>query len=199
MFAAVVLGAAQGARHSLEPDHLAAVSVLITGHRGARRSAWLGAVWGFGHTVSLVLMSIVLVVLGRALPDSADRAFNGLVGVVLVALGIRTLVTRPRPEQVRPVRTTLQALSVGALHGLAGTSALTAVVFAALPTALERLVYITLFGVGSIAGMAAVSALAGLWLGRVLQPRLLAGLGIAIGLFSIGIGAQLLLSTLGLL
>jgi hypothetical protein len=55
---------AQGARHSFEPDHIAAVSVLIGDSRSAWRSAWLGAIWGIGHTVSLVAMCVAVVGFG---------------------------------------------------------------------------------------------------------------------------------------
>lgn len=197
MWSAIALGALQGARHSLEPDHLAAVSVLIRDSRSARRSAWLGAVWGGGHTVSLIAMSVALVAVGDALPGSADRAFTFLVAGVLIVLGARSISSHHRPDKARTVRTSLQALCIGALHGLAGTSALTAAVFAALPTSHERLVYISLFGVGSIAGMAAVSGFAGLWLGRVARPWLARALGITIGLMSIGIGIHTALVAAG--
>ncbi|MGE0400285.1 MAG: hypothetical protein AB7T06_26460 [Kofleriaceae bacterium] len=197
MLSAIALGAAQGARHSLEPDHLAAVSVLIKESRSAQRSAFLGAVWGLGHTLSLVAMSVALVAVGNALPDAADRAFTFLVAGVLIFLGARSIRSHHRPETMRAARTSWQALGIGAVHGLAGTSALTAAVFAALPTSQERLVYISLFGVGSIAGMAAVSGFAGLWLGRIVRPWLLRTLGVTIGVISIAIGIHTALTAAG--
>jgi len=199
MLSAIVLGAAQGARHSLEPDHLAAVSVLIKGSRSGRRSAWLGAIWGLGHSVSLIALSVALVVIGNALPDSADRAFTFLVAGVLIVLGARSIGAHHQAGPPRPVRTSWQAFFIGVLHGLAGTSALTAAVFAALPSSYERLVYILLFGIGSIAGMATVSGFAGLWLERIIQPWLVRGLGIAIGIMSIAIGIHTALVAAGAL
>jgi hypothetical protein len=197
MLTAVVLGAAQGARHSLDPDHLAAVSVLITDSRTAWRGAWLGAIWGLGHTFSLVVMSVALVAFGAALPDSADRAFTLIVAAVLVALGVRSLRGNEGHEHNRRVRTPLQALVVGAIHGLAGSSALTAVVFAALPTTAARLVYISLFGIGSIVGMAAISGVTGAWLSRVRRPWLTTTLRLLIGGCSIAIGVLTALEALG--
>src|SRR5438093_6953085 len=44
------LGSLLGMRHALEPDHLAAVSTLVTGERSSSKAAWLGACWGIGHT-----------------------------------------------------------------------------------------------------------------------------------------------------
>ena len=52
------LGSLLGMRHALEPDHLAAVSTLVTGERSGRTAALLGACWGVGHTLSLVAVEI---------------------------------------------------------------------------------------------------------------------------------------------
>jgi high-affinity nickel-transport protein len=188
MLAPLVLGIAQGARHSIEPDHIAAVSALIGDSRSARRSAWLGAIWGIGHTVSLVAMCVALVGFGAMLPPAADRGFTLAVAAILVVLGARTLWHTRHRDHVRPVRGPIQALTVGAIHGLAGSSALTAMVFAALPGSAARLLYITLFGLGSIVGMALVSGSAGLWLRRIQMPWLMTAVRIVIGTMSIAIG-----------
>jgi hypothetical protein len=55
----------------------------------------------------------------------------------------------------------LRPLLVGLVHGLAGSGALTALAFAKLPGPASQLVYVGLFGVVSIAGMALISGLAG--------------------------------------
>jgi hypothetical protein len=188
MLTAIVLGAAQGARHSFEPDHLAAVSVMIGDSRSVRRSAWLGAVWGVGHTVSLVAMCLAVVGFGAVLPPGAERVFTLILAAILVGLGVRSLWHSHHHAAQRPVRSPLQALVVGAIHGLAGSSALTAMVFAALPTASSQLLYITLFGLGSIIGMAAVSGAAGVWLQWIRRPWLMSSLRIVIGASSIIIG-----------
>src|SRR5215813_5238912 len=57
------LGSLLGMRHALEPDHLAAVSTLVTGERSTFKAAWLGACWGFGHTLTLLAVGAVLVAL----------------------------------------------------------------------------------------------------------------------------------------
>ncbi|HVV88120.1 MAG TPA: hypothetical protein VHE35_34000 [Kofleriaceae bacterium] len=192
MWTAIVLGIAQGARHSLEPDHLAAVSVLVGEHRDLRRSALLGTLWGLGHTASLVVVGIALAAFGAALPPAAERAFDVVVAAMLVVLGVRAMLRgRHHHDTPRKVRTPVQAYLVGSIHGLAGSGALTAMVFATLPTNLGRLLYISLFGVGSIVGMAAISGAAGASLGRLARPWLLNGLGAVIGACSIAIGVTI--------
>jgi hypothetical protein len=69
--APIVLGLAQEAQHSLEPDHIAAVTTLLDEARSAQRSAWLGAIWGIGHTVSLVAICVAVVAFGTMLPPVA--------------------------------------------------------------------------------------------------------------------------------
>ncbi len=54
------LGALLGMRHALEPDHLAAVSTLMTGERSSAKAAWLGAWWGLGHTLTLFVAGALL-------------------------------------------------------------------------------------------------------------------------------------------
>jgi hypothetical protein len=190
ILAPLVLGIAQGARHSFEPDHIAAVSALIGESRSARRGAWLGAVWGIGHTVSLVAMCVAVVGLGAMLPPAADCAFELAVAAMLVVLGARTLWQTRHHDHSRAIRGPIQALTVGAIHGMAGSSALTAVVFAALPSSAARLLYITLFGLGSIAGMALVSGSASLWLQRIQRPWLMTAFRVMVGTMSMAIGVK---------
>ncbi len=202
--AGILLGVLVGLRHAFEPDHLTAMATLVGDTRDARRGALLGAIWGIGHTISLVVVGTVLILVGDALPSRLAAAFELAVAGVLVLLGVRALLRAWREGTIGPVRehshrgrshhhhgppahvhvgrTTLawRPLAVGLVHGLAGSGALTAIVFAHLPSASARLAYICLFGLGSVAGMAAASAVAGASLGAVpgrAQRSLLAGAG----------------------
>src|SRR5262249_56190029 len=58
-------------------------------------------------------------------------------------------------------------LLVGAVHGLAGSGALTALVLATLSSTTARITYMALFGLGSTLGMAALSGLLGWPLARL--------------------------------
>jgi nitrile hydratase accessory protein len=66
------LGTLLGMRHALEPDHLAAISVLLTGERSIRKAAWLGVYWGIGHTLTLLAAGTLLVVLRAEMPPMAS-------------------------------------------------------------------------------------------------------------------------------
>lgn len=185
------LGALLGMRHALEPDHLAAVSTLVSEQRGSRRAAWLGFCWGLGHTLALVIVGIVLVGLRAEMPPRVADLFEFGVAIMLIALGLRAIARAAREgthgpsaphahggvmhqhpgvaQHVHVGSLTLarRPLLVGIVHGLAGSGALTALVLATLPTAAARITYMTLFGLGSSAGMAALSGLLGWPLARL--------------------------------
>lgn len=210
--AGVLLGLAVGLRHAFEPDHLTAVATLATETRDVRRGAALGALWGLGHTAALVVVGSILIALGAVIPDRLAATFELAVCVMLVALGVRAILRARREGQVGRApahhhhhldhahhhagpdahlhvgRWTLawRPLAVGLVHGLAGSGALTAIVFAQLPTTAARLAYLSMFGLGSVAGMAAASAVVGVSLRTLARAQ--RGLTLVAGAFSIAFG-----------
>jgi hypothetical protein len=207
------LGSLAGMRHALEPDHLAAVSTLITRERSSVRAALLGACWGLGHTISLLLVGLVLVILRAEMPARVSDLFEFLVALMLIALGLRALHQAARQGPLGPAHVhqhgrrvhlhpgvpahvhighwTLarRPLLVGAVHGLAGSGALTALVLPMLATTPARLAYMALFGLGSTLGMAALSGLLGWPLARLGAHHAAArAVSLAVGCVSIGLG-----------
>ena len=206
-------GSLLGMRHALEPDHLAAVSTLISEERSSYKAAWLGACWGLGHTLALVAVGAVLIVLRAELPAGVANLFELFVAIMLIALGIRAIVQAARQGPAGPVhahqhghhvhvhpasaphvhigRRTLarRPLIVGAVHGLAGSGALTALVLATLPTTAAQLAYMGLFGLGSMVGMAALSGALGWPLARLSAHRGIARfISLAVGVVSMLLG-----------
>jgi high-affinity nickel-transport protein len=210
--AAVSLGLLVGARHAFEPDHLAAVSTLVTSTRNARGAALLGLVWGVGHTLALLAVGIALVLVDGALPARVGAAFELAVAAMLVLLGARAVILgiRNRHGDPAPHRhgglehahggagehvhlgaraVAWRPLTIGIVHGLAGSGALTALAFAQLPTSSARILYMIVFGTGSVAGMAIATGLAGVALQRVARgPTARRWLAIATGLVSCAVG-----------
>jgi hypothetical protein len=208
-----LLGLLLGMRHALEPDHLTAVSTLVVEQPGLRKGAWLGAVWGLGHTVALLTVGLLLAMLDARLPQRLADAFELAVAVMLVGLGTRSirlslseaLTGQPQAHRhghhrhVHPTaqghvhlgRWTLatRSLVVGMVHGLAGSGALTVLVLAGMRSTSARLAYLLVFGIGAIAGMASLSGFAG-WplasLGR--HRRLARAVMLATGALSIALG-----------
>ena len=85
------LGSLLGMRHALEPDHLVAVSTLMSGERTSAKAAWLGACWGLGHTLTLLTAGAILVVLRAEMPAFAAEAFEFCVVLMLVGFGARAI------------------------------------------------------------------------------------------------------------
>jgi high-affinity nickel-transport protein len=172
----VALGLGLGARHALEPDHLAAVSVLAADGPGARRGAVVGALWGAGHTMSLLACALVVAWAAAELPARLTDGFELAVAAMLVLLGARALYLGAQGGRrmdgaahtpgARGVFA-LRPLVVGALHGLAGSGALTALIMTRWPSGPGRLSFVFLFGIGSIGAMTVISSLAGWRLARL--------------------------------
>jgi hypothetical protein len=163
--------------------------------------------------MTLVLVGAALVILRAEMPDSVANLFELVVGLMLVALGVRAITQAARQGPAGPVsahrhgrlvhshpgvpahvhigRWTLarRPLIIGAVHGLAGSGALTALVLATLPTTAARLAYMTLFGLGSTLGMAALSGLLGWPLARLGSNHLLTRtVTLLVGCVSTGMG-----------
>lgn len=208
-----LLGFVLGLRHALEPDHLAAVSTLVAEGPRPRRAALIGALWGLGHATALVVAGGLLLLLRLDLPVRAAQGLELAVAVMLVVLGVRSLGLARREGRagwadlhahgdaqhehpgardhvhVGPWALARRPLLIGLLHGLAGSGALATLALASMPSIGAGLVYVVVFGLGSIAGMALMTGAAGLPLGRIARGgrARAALLGVA-GLVSIGMG-----------
>jgi cytochrome c biogenesis protein CcdA len=188
------LGLVVGMRHALEPDHLAAVSALVADEPRPHRASLLGALWGVGHSVSLIGAGALLLALRTQMPPRWADGFELFVAVVLIALGIRSLrsIHRSRHSHthVHLGRLTLaRPFAVGIAHGLAGTGAITALALATMPGRAAALIWIAAFAIGSILGMALISGVAGFPLQRLSRaPRAQSALLGAVGGLSLAVG-----------
>jgi sulfite exporter TauE/SafE len=180
-----------GVRHAVEADHLAAVSAIVSERRGVLNSSLVGGLWGVGHTLSLLAAGVAVILLGVRIGERAALALEFSVGLMLVALGANSLRKLARggrvhlhahrhgarahvhphvhdgPPESAPhthhgLRLDARPLAVGMMHGLAGSAALMLLVLSAVQSPLAGLLYIAVFGVGSIGGMMLMSALVSL-------------------------------------
>lgn len=88
----LAFGFMMGVRHALEADHVAAVASLATRSRSPRESVALATLWGCGHAGVLILIGGLLAFLNLSLPPALARVFEGVAGVVLVALGVDVIL-----------------------------------------------------------------------------------------------------------
>ncbi|MDR7481104.1 MAG: hypothetical protein QN183_05120 [Armatimonadota bacterium] len=180
-----------GARHALEPDHLAAVSTMAAHGRSRGEVLRVAVAWGAGHATVVAAAGVLLAASGRSLPGWLAARADVAAGAVMILLGALTLARARRerlhvhthahapgmvhthfhvhrhgpghahPTAPRWMHAPLAAYLVGSLHGLAGSGAAVAAVAVAAPSP-RAAASLGLFATGSLAGMVAVGALA-LW------------------------------------
>jgi sulfite exporter TauE/SafE len=87
----LIFGFLLGVKHALEADHVAAVASLATRSASLHDHVRLASVWGVGHALTIVVIGSFVVVLGLSLPAALAQALEGVVAVVLIALGFDVL------------------------------------------------------------------------------------------------------------
>ena len=186
---ALAFGFVLGVRHATDADHVAAVGTIVSAGRPTGSAALVGAMWGVGHSLSVLLAGGALVMLRLPMPTRLALAFEFAVALMLIGLGVRSLRLRagaPAESRVRP-------LLVGMVHGLAGTAVLALVVIGATDTALAAAVYLMCFATGTIAGMALFTAILALpaRLNARWATRMERGIRLTAGVASVVIGVLL--------
>ena len=199
-------------RHATDPDHVIAVSTIVARYRSTRGAALIGAVWGLGHTLTIVIAGGAIIAFRWVIPPRVGLSMELAVAVLLIVLGLVNLVAfrRTARETARPVAAAVsdarspghvhshahshgdyvhthphthnpdahphapdatplgwldrhlgalrpyrlaRPLVVGVVHGLAGSAAVALLVLTTIQTPALSLLYLALFGAGTIAGM----------------------------------------------
>jgi ABC-type nickel/cobalt efflux system permease component RcnA len=213
------LGFILGLRHALDSDHLAAVSTVLAERPSWRASGLVGLSWGVGHTAVLLFVGAIVLVLRVPIPEPIAVAAEGLVGLMLVVLGallgMKLIRERwhlhhhdhegrshvhlhshrhsPAHGHAHWWRESVRPLCIGMAHGLAGSAVLLLLVVASADSVMDGLLYIAVFGCGSILGMMLIGvalSLPVMWSLRIGRPLFLAVQGLA-SLGSIALGCSI--------
>ena len=182
----LLIGFALGLLHAIEADHLAAVSTIVSEKKSLLTASIVGGLWGIGHTIALFVVGVAVIFLKFQISETAEARLEGLVGIMLMLLGfnaIRKLFsaetvhihkhdhdgrehihihTHDKEPESSHHRFSPRSILIGMLHGLAGSAALMLLILPVLPSPAVALLYILIFGAGSIGGMMAMSLLIGL-------------------------------------
>jgi high-affinity nickel-transport protein len=143
-----------GIRHAVDPDHVVAVTAIATTQRSVGRATSIGALWGVGHTLTILVVGGAIIAFRIVIPPRLGLAFEFCVGIALIVLGLANLFSN---HDAPPKHTSARPLIVGMVHGLAGSAAVALLVLAAVRDPRWALAYLLLFGVGTIIGMMAVT------------------------------------------
>lgn len=152
----VLLGLGLGLRHAADVDHVAAVSTLLRRESSPWRAVRMAMLWGLGHGTSFFAIGLVIILTGLRVPSHVERLAELVVAVMLIVLGIAQL--RDRSADGPGVTRTTRPLTVGILHGLAGSAGVALLATSTIASPLWALVYLAMFGVGTLAGMAILTA-----------------------------------------
>src|SRR5882672_4237364 len=100
IFALLGLGLVFGLKHATEVDHVVAVSTIVSEHRNVLRSAIVGGLWGAGHTASLVIVGVLVLVFRVAVPLPVANWLEFGVALMIIGLGVvaMTRVLRKRSD-----------------------------------------------------------------------------------------------------
>lgn len=171
------LGFFLGMRHAADVDHVVAVSTLVSREKRLGTACLLGVVWGLGHTLTVFLVGVAVIFLKLAIPARVGLSMEFAVGLMLVLLGALNVAGRGvgvvEHEHGRHAHAHAltfgwletagrlqlwRSLVVGLVHGLAGSAAVALLVLATIADPRAAAAYLLVFGLGTLAGMLALSA-----------------------------------------
>jgi sulfite exporter TauE/SafE len=210
-----------GLWHAKDPDHLAAVSTIVAEKKNLLSSTIIGGFWGLGHTLALLGVGALVVFLKLQISETTEARLEGLVGLMLVLLGLNALRKLRAKSKVHVhahehegrlhthvhvhadeskevthhfEKFSPRSIVIGMVHGLAGSAGVMLLILPTIATPAIALLYIVIFGVGSIAGMMLMSLLIGLPM-HITAGRFEAVnksiLGLS-GMFSFGLGLMII-------
>lgn len=195
-FSAAVLGFLLGLRHATDADHVVAVTAIVARERTLRRAAWIGGLWGIGHTLTVFAVGGAIIAFRLAIPPRLGLLLEFGVALMLIFLGFSNLrggAAAASDHGHTHEFDHRKPLLIGTVHGLAGSAAVAILVLAAIPQTLWALAYLVVFGVGTIAGMMLVTVIlaAPAMYASERVARLHGGIRLAAGALSLGFGLLL--------
>jgi sulfite exporter TauE/SafE len=187
----LAFGFVTGLQHATEADHITAVATLVARNRKLTKASLLGALWGAGHTFTLFVAGLAVLLLAISIPEKLALSLELGVGIMLIILGLSVIRSvrknaaidsffnmfstkhmhphahgskiHVHPHNHREEHNhSHKSVIVGMIHGMAGSGALMLVVLSTIDSVVNGLAYIALFGIGSVMGMLVISTLIGL-------------------------------------
>lgn len=163
----LLIGFLLGIKHAIEPDHIIAISTIVGESKDIKRSIFAGVYWGIGHTATLFIVGMMLIVAKNTITHTVAMSLEFIVGIMLVTLGLNSLFShfKHRSHLVKgdkKNRSHVKSFFIGLVHGLAGSAAMVLLTMSTVSTAWEGALYILIFGIGTVAGMLSFSTVIGI-------------------------------------
>jgi high-affinity nickel-transport protein len=179
-----------GMRHATDPDHICAVSTIVSRERSVVKAAGIGALWGVGHTTTLLIVGGAIIAFKIVFDARLGLSMELCVAIMLIVLGVLNLFdVRMRSGGLSAAR----PFFVGVVHGLAGSAAAALLIVPLIDDPRWAALYLMTFGLGTIVGMSIVtiSIAAPSLLAAAHVPSLQRSLRIASGAVSVVFGLYL--------
>jgi high-affinity nickel-transport protein len=180
------LGLLLGMRHSTDPDHVVAVSTIVSKQRSIRQAGLIGTLWGLGHTLTIFAVGSMIILFGVVIPPRLGLSMEFSVALMLILLGVLNLtgmmqrltsyLTQARKHDGETaissraetlldqsvgrfgVYQCVRPLVIGIVHGLAGSAAVALLVLSTIHSPLWATMYLLIFGAGTMVGMMCMTA-----------------------------------------
>jgi uncharacterized membrane protein YkgB len=171
----------EGLLHAFEADHVLAVTNIVSQRNKVMPALKDGVFWGLGHTSTIFLIGVIMILFKVNIPDRSFSYFEAIVGMMLILvascrlyvffrkerLTVHTHAHEHAGENKQPhIHVHLKgknlhktSYGIGIVHGLAGSGALVVLVMTQINTIASSLLYLVIFGIGSIAGMTLVAGI----------------------------------------
>ena len=89
--AILAIGFLLGMRHATDPDHVIAVSTIVSRERSLSKASLIGAFWGLGHTITIVAVGVPIILFNLVIPPRVGLTMEFAVSLMLILLGILNL------------------------------------------------------------------------------------------------------------
>jgi ABC-type nickel/cobalt efflux system permease component RcnA len=174
------VGLLLGMRHSTDPDHVVAVSTIVSKQRSIRQAGLIGSIWGLGHTLTIFAVGSMIILFGVVIPPRLGLSMEFSVALMLILLGVLNLtgvmqrLTSYLTRNGKPldkaetlidrsvgrfgVYQCVRPLVIGIVHGLAGSAAVALLVLSTIRSPAWATVYLLIFGAGTMVGMMCMTA-----------------------------------------
>ena len=173
----------EGLIHAFEADHILAVTNIVSQRNKLAPAIKDGIFWGLGHTSTIFLVGILMIVFKVHIPAGTFNYFEAAVGFMLIFVASYRLFIFFRDEQTalsfhrhnhehagenQHLHTHIHlkgrnlhkaSYGIGIVHGLAGSGTLVVLIMTQIESIANSILYLIIFGLGSIAGMTCVAGI----------------------------------------
>src|SRR5271156_5086219 len=88
-------------RHATDPDHVVAVTTIVTKQRGIAKAGLIGVLWGLGHTLTIFVVGTMIILFQVTIPPRIGLSMEFAVAAMLILLGVLNLTGTLRWLQER--------------------------------------------------------------------------------------------------